>query len=369
MSTIRAAVLEAVNKPMAITELEIGDPRPGEVLVRVAHCGVCHSDLSVIDGGFPAPLPVVLGHEAAGVVEAVGAGVTTVVPGDKVILSPVPNCGTCFFCERGHPTLCETHAGALISATMADGTSPLTRDGQTVWRGLATAGFAELAMMPEVGVIKVPDQVDLSVACVIGCAVQTGVGAVLNTAKVGQGESVLVFGAGGIGIAVTQGARVAGASTIVVAEPDPVRREAALRFGATHVIDPLTEDPAAIGLELTRHGFDFAFEAAGKAALITTAVNAIRPGGTVVAVGAPPLEEDIHIPTAVLLTVTEKKLMGCMLGSVDSRRDIPKLVELWQEGRLDLDAMVTSRHGLADLNKGIDLARSGDGLRTVIDIA
>ncbi len=216
---MRAAVLEQPNTPVAVSEIDIRPPKAGEVLVRVAACGVCHSDLSVIDGSFPAPLPVVLGHEAAGVVEEVGAGVTSVAPGDQVVLTPLPACGTCYFCTRGQPTLCSVYSMSLFSNLLPDGTSPLSRDGAVVYRGLATAAWAERAIMPEAGVVKVGADVPLDVACVIGCAVQTGVGAVLNTAKVEEGATVLVLGAGGIGIAVTQGARLAAASRIIVVDP------------------------------------------------------------------------------------------------------------------------------------------------------
>lgn len=368
-TTIRAAVLEGVDAPLVLTDVEIADPRPGEVLVRVSHCGICHSDLSVIDGGFPAPMPVVLGHEASGVVEQIGEGVTSVAPGDPVVLTPLPSCGDCLFCRRGRPTLCERHSSSLITSVMADGTSPLSRGGEVVYRGLATAAFAELAIMPEAGVVRVPDDVDLSVACVIGCAVQTGVGAVLNTARVEVDDRVLVLGAGGIGISVVQGARVAGAAEIVVAEPDPLRRQLALDLGATHVVDPATDDPVAVGVELTGVGFDHAFEAAGRAELIRTAVDAIRPGGTATMVGVPPATDDIVLPVAALFAVTEKRLIGCLLGSVDSRRDIPRLISLWREGRLDLDAMVTSRHPLSDIETALSEARSGAGLRAVVDVA
>lgn len=368
MVTTRAAVLTGADQPLDVRPVDLADPRAGEVLVRVAHCGVCHSDLSVIDGGFPSPFPVVLGHEAAGTVEAVGEGVTSVAPGDPVVLTPLPNCGTCYFCTRGQPTLCAVHSSSLFTSTMADGTSPLSIDGAVLYRGLATGGFAEHAIMPEAGVVKVPADVDLAVACVIGCAVQTGVGAVLNTAQVEAGATVLVLGAGGIGIAVTQGARVAGASTIVVVEPDPARREAARAFGATHVLDPGVDDVVAAGFDLTSVGFDYAFEAAGQAALIEQGIAAIRAGGTVVCVGAPPLDQSITIETVIGFTATEKRLLGCLLGSVDSRRDIPRLIDLWQAGRLDLDAMVTARHPLADINAALDSARSRTGLRTVVDL-
>lgn len=368
MTTMRAAVLEAIDTPMRIEDVEIAEPRPGEVLVRVHHCGVCHSDLSVLDGGFPAPTPIVLGHEAAGVVERTGPGVTSVRPGDPVVLTPLPSCGSCYFCRRAQPTLCQQHSSSLVTSLMPDGTTPLSRNGVPVHRGLAVAGFADYAIMPEAGAVRVPDDVDLGIACVIGCAVQTGVGAVLNTARVAEGESVLVLGAGGIGISVIQGAVVAGAGPIVVSEPDPARRELARSFGATHVVDPAVDDPVAVGAELTPVGFDHAFEAAGRADLIRTAVDAIRPGGTATLVGVPPADENIELPLAALFTVTEKRLIGSLLGSVDSHRDIPRLIDLWREGRLDLDAMVTARFRLDDIGAAIDTARAGEGLRTVIDL-
>ena len=368
MRAMTAAVLEAVNEPLVVEEIGITDPRPGEVLVQVAHCGVCHSDLSVIDGGFPAPLPIVLGHEATGVVAEVGTGVTTVVPGDHVVLTPLPSCGHCYFCSRGQPTLCAAHSAALFTSTMADGTSPLERAGQVVFRGLATAAFAEYAVMPEAGVVRIPADVDLGVACVLGCAVQTGVGAVLNTAGVEEGATVVVLGAGGIGISVTQGAVVAGASTIVVVEPDPERREGAARFGATHVLDPGADDVTAAGFDLTSIGFDYAFETAGLAALIEQGLGMIRPGGTVVCVGAPPLEEGITIPNVVAFSAAEKRLIGCLLGSARSQYDVPRLVALWQAGRLDPAAMVTARFPLAKVNEAVEGARARRGLRTVVDI-
>ena len=366
---MQAAVCETANEPLVLDELTIRGPRPDEVLVRIAHCGVCHSDLSIVDGGFPAPLPSVLGHEAAGVVEDVGSAVTTVAPGDHVVLTPLPSCGRCYFCTRRQPTLCAQYSAALFLSAMPDGTTPLERRGEPVHRGLGVAAFAELAIMQEAGVVKVDPSVDLGVACVLGCAVQTGVGAVLNTARVEEGATVAVLGAGGIGISVTQGAVLAGASTIVVVEPDAERRETAKRFGATHVLDPTADDLATFGLDLTGVGFDYAFESAGKAVLIEQGLQVIRPGGTVVCVGAPPLEEGISIPGVVGFSASEKRLIGCLLGSVNSQYDVPRLIALWQAGRLDLDAMVTARYPLAKIDDAIGAAQSRTGLRTVIDIA
>ena len=366
---MRAAVLEEIGTPIEVGDVEIRGPRAGEVLVRIAACGVCHSDLSIVDGSFPSPLPVVLGHEAAGTVEEVGSDVTSVAPGDKVVLTPLPSCGQCYFCTRGQPTLCATYSLSLFTSLLPDGTSPLSRDGAIVYRGLAAAAWAEQAIMPEVAVVKVEDDVPLETACVLGCAVQTGVGAVLNTANVEAGATALVLGAGGIGIAVTQGLRLAAASRIIVSDPVAERREAALRFGATDVIDPTDADPVAAAFELTRGiGVDYAFEAAGHAALIELGITATRSGGTIVCVGAPPIEQGISIPGVVGFTATEKRIVGCLLGSVHAQRDIPRFLALWRTGRLDLDGMITERLPLAGAEAGLDRLRSPQGIRTVLTV-
>lgn len=367
---MRAAILEAPNTPVAIEEIDIRGPRAGEVLVRVAACGVCHSDLSIVNGSFPAPVPIVLGHEAAGVVEAVGEGVTSVVPGDQVVLTPLPACGRCYFCTRNQPTLCATYSASLYSNLLPDGTSPLSRGGEMVYRGLATAAWAEQAIMAEAAVCKVDPDVPLEVACVIGCAVQTGVGAVLNTARVEEGATVLVLGAGGIGISVTQGARLAAASRIVVADPIADRREAALRFGATEVVDPGADDPVAVSFDLTNGiGVDYVFEAAGQASLLELGVMAVRPGGTVVGVGAAPIDQGFTLPGVVGFTATEKRLIGCLLGSVHAQRDIPLLLALWRAGRLDLEGMITHRMPLDQTEDALDLMRRHEGIRTVLSVA
>ncbi|HZJ26240.1 MAG TPA: Zn-dependent alcohol dehydrogenase [Acidimicrobiia bacterium] len=362
---MRAAVLEEVGVPVGVADLEIRKPKPGEVLVRVVACGVCHSDLSIVDGSFPSPLPVVLGHEAAGVVEEIGVDVTSVAPGDQVILTPLPPCGRCYFCTRNQPTLCATYGGSLFTSLMADGTSPLSRDGEVVYRGLATAAWAEQAIMPEAGVVKVDPDVELETACVIGCAVQTGVGAVLNTANVEAGATVLVFGAGGIGIAVIQGARIAGAARIIVSDPVAERREAALAFGATDVIEPA--DVMGAVPELTDGiGVDYAFEAAGQAALIEQGIMAVRSGGTIVCVGAPAIDQGISIPGVVGFTASEKRLIGCLLGSVHSHRDVPRLLALWKAGRLDLENMITARLPLTGTQQALDSLVAREGIRTVL---
>jgi S-(hydroxymethyl)glutathione dehydrogenase / alcohol dehydrogenase len=370
MTTMRAALLEAPGSLSVVDDVEIADPRSGEVLVRVSHCGVCHSDLSVYDGSFPSAVPTVLGHEASGVVEAVGTGVHSVAVGDPVILTPVPNCGRCYFCVRDQPTLCQVHSIALFTGLLPDGTTPLSWHGSPVFRGLATAAWGELTIMPEVAVVKVDPDVPLDVACVIGCAVQTGVGAVLNTAAVEPGATVLVLGAGGIGVAVTQGARIAGAAMIVVSDPSAERRETALRFGATHVLDPEAGDVPTAVYELTGGiGMDYCFEAAGQAALIETGIAASRNGGTTVCVGAPPIDQGIAIPGVVGFSATEKRLIGCLLGSSNSHREIPRLLSLWKAGRLDLEAMITARRPIDEVVDALTDMQARAGLRTVLDVA
>jgi S-(hydroxymethyl)glutathione dehydrogenase/alcohol dehydrogenase len=365
-SGLRAALLEAAGEPLVVRDdVVIGDPGPGQVRVHVRHCGVCHSDLSLADGVFPAPTPIVLGHEAAGVVDAVGRDVEGLEVGDHVVLTPIAPCGTCYWCVRGEPGVC-LNAAMIATNTFRDGTTGLSRGGAVVFRGVGLGGFAEYALVPATGAIRIAPDVPLEVACIIGCAVQTGVGAVLNTARVEPGATVLVLGLGGIGLAIVQGARVAGAARIIASDPVPGRREAARRFGATDLIDPAVADVVERAMELTDVGVDYAFDAVGRASLVQAGLAACRNGGTTVAVGAAPIEEAIRIAPAALFTVSEKKLIGCALGSCHSVRDIPQLVALWQAGRLDLDGLVTARRPLAEINDAMADLRAGRGIRTVL---
>jgi Zn-dependent alcohol dehydrogenase len=366
--TVRAALLEAPNAPLVIDgDVDVVDPAHGQVRVRVAHCGVCHSDLTVAQSGL-APMPVVLGHEATGIVDAVGPGVTTLAPGDKVVLTPIAPCGKCYWCVHGEPGVC-VNASGIVTATFTDGSTGLSRRGEPVYRGLGVGAFAEYVIASETGAVKVPDDVPLDVACVIGCAVQTGVGAVLNTARVVPGATVLVLGLGGIGLSVVQGARIAGASQVIASDPVPARRAAAERLGATTTLDPTTQDVVAETVGLTGGiGADYAFEAAGRASLINTGLGATRAGGTTVCVGAPPVEEELLISPAVMFTVQEKKLLGCLLGSSNSLREVPRLLALWRTGQLDLEALITNRRPLDEINDAFDDLAHARGVRTVIDL-
>lgn len=359
------AVLFTPGEGLAVVDdVELDAPGPGEVAVRVAACGVCHSDVSVVDGSFPAMGPTVLGHEAAGVVAEVGPGVTALSVGDHVVLSPNQACGACAQCRRGAHSVCSSSA-SIATSTLPDGTTRLSRGGSTVYRGLGLAAWAERVVLPASGAVRIDADLPLDVACVIGCAVQTGVGAALNTARVAPGDSVLVMGAGGIGISIVQGAAVAGAARIVVSDPSPGRRELAQRFGATEVVDPTDSDVVALVQDATEVGADVAFDAVGSAALIQAGLDAVRSGGTVVMVGAAPVDDEVRLSPALAM-FTEKRLVGSLLGSCWAPRDIPRIVDLWRAGRLDLDAMVTSRRPLAEVADAVDDLRAGRGLRSVL---
>jgi len=366
---MRAALLETPGQPLAIVDdVEIEDPRVGEVRVRIAHCGICHSDLSIVDGTFPAPMPIVLGHEAAGVVDAVGPGVTSLAPGDAVVLTPCPPCGSCYWCVRGEAALCVNSQG-IMTNTLPDGRTGLSRGGQTVYRGVNVAGFSEYAVLPATGAVKIPTDVPLEVACVIGCAVQTGVGAVLNAAEVEEGATVLVMGLGGIGLSTVQGARLAGAARILVSDPVAERREVAKHYGATDLADPVQDDVVTWARDLTGGiGVDYAFETAGVAALVTAGYGAARNGGTVCAVGAPPIDQNIDLGPGAVFTIGAKKVIGTILGNCNSLHEIPRLISLWQGGRLDLESMITARRPLAEINEAMDDLRASKGIRTVLDV-
>lgn len=366
---MRAAVLETGATELVLRDdIAIEDPRPDEVMVRVHQCGICHSDLSMLQVGGGGRTPLVLGHEAAGVIEAVGSGVTDLHVGQKALISPLAPCGSCYWCVRNQPTLCPD-AQAFTSGLRPDGTSPLSSGDTCVHRGLGVGGFGELTVVSARAVAPLGDDIPLEVACVIGCAMQTGVGAVVNTARVEPGATVLVTGLGGVGIAVVQGARLAGAGRIIASDPVAARRDAARHFGATEVVDPTTDDVVAKVLADTGGiGVDYAFEAAGVASLVTTCLGAIRLGGTAVVVGV-----DITLATVevmpVLLATHGKRLMGTLLGDCHPRRDIPILVESWRSGRLDLESMITHRLGLDDINEGFGLVRDAQGIRTVVSVA
>ncbi|HEY1523177.1 MAG TPA: Zn-dependent alcohol dehydrogenase [Solirubrobacteraceae bacterium] len=369
---MRAAIFEGEAMRLdVVDDVEIEDPRAGEVLVAISHCGACHTDLHFLDGTFDGlfPLPIIFGHEASGIVEEVGEGVIAVQPGDQVVLTLCPPCGRCYFCARGEAQLCRNGRVLADTAAFADGSTRISHRGRQVARGMGIAAFAEKAILPVEGVIRVPDDVPLDVVSIIGCAVQTGVGAVLNTAMVEPGATVLVIGLGGVGIAVVQGARIAGASTIIGVDPVAERREQAGAFGATQTLDPEGLDLAQAGPELTDGiGFDYAFDTAAKRATIAGCLHATRAGGTTTLIGVPGLTDALEYPPFLFIG-GEKKLQGCYLGSSNPHREFPRLLGLWRAGLLDLEGMVTRRRPLEEVGQAFEDLRKGVGIREVIALA
>jgi S-(hydroxymethyl)glutathione dehydrogenase / alcohol dehydrogenase len=363
---VRAAVLRGVGEPLSVEEVELAAPGDGEVLVRIEASGVCHSDWNVIAGVTPNPLPVVLGHEGAGVVEEVGAGVATVAPGDHVVLSWLPGCGRCALCREGRPNLCETSFPAMLEGTLPDGTTRLSQNGGALYHYSFLSTFAERCVVPEVSCVKIRADASLDVAALVGCAVMTGVGAAINRAKVEPGSSVVVFGAGGVGLSAVLGSKLGGARTIVAVDPVPLKRDLALELGATHAVDPAEEDAveAVRGITDSR-GADYAFEAAGIPALVTQAYDAVRRGGTVVSIGIAPEGAEIALP-APRLPREEKIVTGSFYGSCRPHTDMPRVLDLYMDGRLDLDRLVSRTYGLDEINDAFAAMNAGEVARAVI---
>jgi NDMA-dependent alcohol dehydrogenase len=361
----KAVVCRELNKPIVVETVEIESPRRDEVMVKIDACGVCHSDLSATNGTIPLPPPSVLGHEAAGTIAEVGEGVTEVAVGDRVMISWLAICGKCRYCVEGRPALCDMAARATI--TLPDGTSRLKdADGNTLNHFAGVSVMAEYATMHKDNVIKLEVDVGADKAALVGCAVMTGVGAVINTAKVEAGSSVVVIGSGGIGLNAIQGAVLAGAEKIIAVDLEDKKLEFAQTFGATHTINPNSDgDPVAKVLELTGGGADYAFECIGRASTIEQCYNAIRKGGTAVVVGVAPLGEQVSLG-AFMMPFTEKVLTGSMYGSGRPRVDFPRLLALYKSNRLKLDELVTATYSIDDAPQAFADLEAGANARGVI---
>ncbi|MFF0449744.1 Zn-dependent alcohol dehydrogenase [Streptomyces sp. NPDC004609] len=334
-----------------VDDLEIRDPGPGEVLVAVAAAGLCHSDLSVIDGTIPFPVPVVLGHEGAGVVEAVGPGVGHVAAGDHVALSTLANCGACGDCDRGRPTMCRKAIGRPGR--------PFSRGGESVYQFASNSAFAERTIVKAVQAVRIPKDIPLTSAALIGCGVLTGVGAVLNRAKVGRGDTVVVIGTGGIGLNVLQGARIAGASVIVAVDTNPAKEEVARRFGATHFLGAVPEVASVLA-----GGADHVFECVGHTGLIRQAVDLLDRGGQAILLGmAAPTAEATFLPAAMFL---DKSILGCRYGSSRPQHDIALYAEMYRNGTLLLDELITGTYPVEDFAKAASDAHEGRVARGVL---
>jgi S-(hydroxymethyl)glutathione dehydrogenase / alcohol dehydrogenase len=358
---VRAAVLESCPGDLKIDDVRIDAPRRHEVLVRVAHAGLCHSDLHFIEGVWQTAVPVVMGHEAAGIVEAVGDDVTGFAPGDHVIACLSVFCGECRACLSGRPHQCANRDAVLARSTPA-----LTRGaGEAVAQFGSLAAFAEQMLVHQHALVRIRPDMPLGVAALIGCGVTTGLGAVLRTAHVQPSSSVAVVGCGGIGLAAVQGARLSGAWPIVAIDVDDEKLARARALGATHTVNARTDDPVEAVRDLTGGGIDYSFEAIGLKATAEQCFAMLGKGGVATIIGMLPLGTSLEIPGIDLLS--EKRLQGCAMGSNRFRVDMPHYCELYLDGRLQLDDMVTAHRPLDEINEGYADLRAGVGLRTLID--
>lgn len=369
---VRAAVLSemgrpgpyAQSRPLEVTELELAPPGPNELLVRVRAAGLCHSDLSVINGSRPRVMPMALGHEAAGEVLAAGSAVTDFAPGDHVVLAFVPVCGACAPCRDGRAALCEPGAVANTAGTLLSGERRWSRDGAEVHHHLGVSAFAEHVVVDAGSAVKMDPGIPFEIAALFGCAVLTGVGAALNSARIRPGDSVAVFGLGGVGLSALLGALVAGAQSVVAVDVVESKLELARELGATAAIMG-GEDVVAQVRAATGGGADHVIETAGHAAVLAQAYESTRRGGTTVTVGLPHPEQQLSIQ-AVSLVAEERTLRGSYLGSSVPSRDIPRYVALYLAGKLPVDRLLTHTLSLDEINEGFDRLAAGEAVRQVV---
>jgi S-(hydroxymethyl)glutathione dehydrogenase/alcohol dehydrogenase len=357
---MKAAVLREINKPLVIENIEHGDPGPREVLVRTVAAGVCHSDLHFQNGSYPYPLPAVLGHESAGIVEAVGSMVTYVKPGDHVITCLSAFCGHCEYCLTGHMSLCDKQE---LQRPM-DQPPRLAKDGSLVWQFLNLSSFAEYMLVHEHAIAKIREDMPLDRAALIGCGVTTGVGAVIHTAGVAPGETVAVIGCGGVGLSAINGAAIAGAGRIIAIDTLDSKLELARKFGATDVVNARTNDPIEAVRELTGGGVHYSFEAIGLKVTAEQSFKMVRRGGTATIIGMIPVGTNIELHGPEFLM--ERKLQGSNMGSNRFRVDMPRFVDFYLQGKLHLDDMISSRIRLEDVNEGMAALATGEVARSVI---
>ena len=359
---MRASIFNGPKQPSIVDEVDIDKPKGREVLVKTAACGVCHSDLHFADGVWPIMPPAILGHEVAGIIQEVGSDVTDFKPGDHVIACLSLFCGSCENCLTGKPYLCINQAA---TRRKPDERPRLMYKGKKIEGLMAdTAGFAEQQLLHENGVVKIPSDVPLDRAALVGCGVTTGVGAALNTAKVEPGSSVAVFGCGGIGLAALQGARIAGALQIIAVDVFENKLAMAKRMGATDTVDASSGDPIEAIRALTGRGVDYSFECIGLKKTADQAVAALKPGGTATIIGMLPLTDKVEIDALGLLT--ERKVQGCIMGSNRFRVDAPRYIQFYKQGRLNLDDMVTRKGRLQDIDEAFRAMKAGEVVRTVI---
>ncbi len=364
---IRAVVLERTGGPLTPCELELAPPGPGEVLVRLHASGVCHSDWNAVDGTAETRCPAVLGHEGAGVVEAVGAGVSRVSAGDHVALSWAPSCGECGECRRDLPQLCSTVWPAMATGGLMDGTPRLSRDGEAVYHYSFLSTFAEACVVPERSCVPIPDDVPLDVAALVGCAVATGAGAVWRTAGVREGDRVAVIGCGGVGLSALMAAVSAGAEPVVAVDTAHGKLDVARSFGASAAVlwQGSAADTADAVREVSGGGVDYAIEASGRPEAMEAAFLSTRARGAAVLIGIPREDATLSLP-ALTIPRMERRVLGSIYGSSKPERDFPETLELYRAGHLPLDRLVSHRLPLEEAEQGFRLMRSGEALRVVL---
>ena len=361
----RAAVLHQVDTPLRVQEVEMAALRPGDVLVRVGASGLCHTDLEVIQGALAYPLPIVLGHEGAGIVEAVGSDVFSLKPGDHVICSWNPSCGRCFYCDRGQPILCEPFTRHQPQGHLLDGTSRLSIDGRKLHHFSVVSSHAEYCVVPETGAIVVPKEIPFDRACLIGCGVMTGVGGAARVARIDGGSSVAVIGCGAVGLNAVQGAMLQRAGTIVALDRDPARLAMAQLFGATHAVDAGDNDVVGQVRALTGgRGADYVIECAGHPQAFRLSPEILRPGGELVWLGKINVDRDVAFRWGALMG--EKRIVRSSYGGARPRRDFPWLSRLYLDGKLKLDELITRRIRLEEINEGFAAMTRGEIVRAVI---
>lgn len=363
---MKAAILQEVKRPLVVADVDVLPPREGEVLVKMVAGGICRSDLHAIDGEIAAPLPVVAGHEGAGVVEAVGPGVTAVKPGDHVVLLWRASCGKCYFCARRRPALCDMGAKVRWTGKLLDGTSRFRWKGEEINHFGGVSSFGEYSVLLQEAVLPIRKDVPLEKAALVGCAVLTGVGAVTNTVRVEAGASVAVIGTGGVGLNVIQGAALVGAERIIAIDVKDNKLEFARTFGATHVINAAREDPVAAVQSFTGgRGADYSFEVIGTPQTIEQSLAVIRRGGSAVVIGQPPRGVQVQIEIQSLV-LQEKALLGSLYGTMVPHLDVPRLLDLYAAGKLKLDELITREYPIEDINEAFAALQRGEVARSVV---
>ncbi|RTL29112.1 MAG: S-(hydroxymethyl)glutathione dehydrogenase/class III alcohol dehydrogenase [Rhodocyclaceae bacterium] len=364
----RAAVAWAAKQPLEITEVDVAPPKAGEVLVRIVATGVCHTDAFTLSGADPEGIfPTILGHEGGGIVEAIGEGVTSVAVGDHVIPLYTPECGKCKFCLSGKTNLCQAIRATQGKGLMPDGTTRFSKDGKPIFHYMGTSTFSEYTVLPEISVAKISKDAPLEKVCLLGCGVTTGIGAVMNTAKVEPGATVAIFGLGGIGLSAVIGAVMAKASRIVAIDVNPAKLEIARQLGATDCINPLDYDKPIqeVIVDLTDGGVDYSFECIGNTKVMRSALECCHKGwGESIIIGVAGAGEEIS--TRPFQLVTGRVWRGSAFGGVRGRSELPGYVEKAQRGEIPLDTFITHTMGLEDINKAFDLMHEGKSIRTVI---